>query len=182
MSGSSLLPVLLLAIVTVECGAQSLGEVARQEAERRRKLEQEGKTGKTIADQDLARYGRNGNITLSRPAPQRKEAPSSSSRPRRSSVASFQNRLRTLDRQIRQTEDKIEFSRERLAKERWAPPKTGRLSRRGTTHSSEERLRWQIRSLENRLTSLRQERGEVYDAGRKAGFLPGELDGKGIIP
>src|SRR5439155_22393802 len=46
------------------------------------------------------------------------------------SVASFQNRLRSLDRQIRQTEDKIEFSRERLAKERWAPPKTGRLSRR----------------------------------------------------
>jgi hypothetical protein len=182
MSGSSVLPVVLLAIVTVECGAQSLGEVARQEAERRRKLDQEGKAGKTIADQDLARHGRNGNITLSRPDPPPREAPSTSSGPGRRSAASFQNRLRSLDRQIHQTEDKIAFSRERLAKERWAPPKTGRLSRRGTTHSSEERLRWQIRSLENRLTSLRQERREVYDTGRKAGFLPGELDGKGIIP
>src|SRR5439155_20010713 len=89
-----------------------------------------GKPGKTISDQDLARHGRNGNITLSRPEPPRKEVPSPASVPRRSSVASFQNRLRSLDRQIRQTEDKIEFSRERLAKERWAPPGTGRLSRR----------------------------------------------------
>jgi len=29
---------------------------------------------------------------------------------------------------------------------------------------------------------LRRERLETYDAGRKAGFLPGELDGKGLIP
>lgn len=182
MSGNSVLPALLLTIVTVECGAQSLGEVARQEAERRRKLDHEGKAGKTISDQDLARHGRNGNITISRPEPPRKEAPSSSSGPRRSSVASFQNRLRSLDRQIRQTVDRIAFLQERLAKERWAPPGTGRQSRRGRTHSSEEQLRWQIHSLENRLTSLRQERREVYDTGRKAGFLPGELDGKGIIP
>jgi len=174
-------PVFVLAIVAVECRAQSLGDVGRREAERRRKMEEDGKAGKTIADQNLACHGRNGNITLSRPEP-RKEAPSPSPGPRRRSVASFQNRLRSLDRQIRQTEDRIAFSRERLANERWAPPRTGRLSRRRGTNSSEERLRWQIRSLEGSLTSLRQERREVYDAGRKAGFLPGELDGKGIIP
>jgi hypothetical protein len=177
-----LLPLLLLAIATVECRAQSLGDVARREAERRRKLEQEGKAGKTIADQDLACHGRNGNITLSRPDPPPRQTPSPSSGPGPRSAASFQNRLRSLDRQIRQTEDKIAFSRERLARERWAPPRTDRLSRRRGTDSSEERLRWQIRSLENKLKSLRQERREVYDAGRKAGLLPGELDGKGIIP
>jgi len=35
--------------------------------------------------------------------------------------------------------------------------------------------------LEAKLKRLKQERLEAYETGRKAGYLPGELDGKGII-
>jgi len=40
----------------------------------------------------------------------------------------------------------------------------------------------QILELQSKLKRLRQERLDIYEAGKKAGFLPGELDGKGIIP
>src|SRR5207244_9364705 len=124
----------------------------RREAERRRKMEEDGKAGKTIADQNLGCHGRNGNITLSRPEP-RKEAPSPSPGPRRRSVVSFQNRLRSLDRQIRQTEDRIAFSRERLANERSEPPRTARLPRRPGANPPDERLRTPIRTLDGARTS-----------------------------
>jgi DNA repair exonuclease SbcCD ATPase subunit len=87
-----------------------------------------------------------------------------------------------LEREIRQAEEKLAEMRARVARERWAPPKVGRLSRNARSRVSEERLRSQIRSLETRLNYLRQERSETYAAGRRAGFLPGELDGKGILP
>ena len=41
---------------------------------------------------------------------------------------------------------------------------------------------WRIKDWEVKLKRLRQDRFETYDAGLKAGFLPGELDGKGIWP
>jgi uncharacterized protein (UPF0335 family) len=43
-------------------------------------------------------------------------------------------------------------------------------------------LREEIEDLELKLKRLQQERSEVYAEGKKAGFLPGELSGKGIIP
>ena len=44
------------------------------------------------------------------------------------------------------------------------------------------RLDVQIKDWEVKLKRLRQDSFETYDAGLKAGFLPGELDGKGIWP
>jgi hypothetical protein len=36
--------------------------------------------------------------------------------------------------------------------------------------------------LELKLKRLRQDRLHVYDAALRSGFLPGEIDGKGITP
>lgn len=66
--------------------------------------------------------------------------------------------------------------------ERWAIPKTGRASAGGNTEKTMGRLKEEIENLEKKLSQLQQERSEVYGRARKAGFLPGEITGKGIIP
>jgi hypothetical protein len=43
-------------------------------------------------------------------------------------------------------------------------------------------LQREIDELESKLKRIRRERQEIYEEGRKAGFLPGELDGRGLIP
>ena len=40
----------------------------------------------------------------------------------------------------------------------------------------------QIEEVEAGLKLKRKERASVYDSGKKDGYLPGELEGKGIIP
>ena len=46
----------------------------------------------------------------------------------------------------------------------------------------QRRLREQIEELEIKLKYMREERRENYEMGRKAGYLPGDLEGKGIVP
>ncbi|PYV12309.1 MAG: hypothetical protein DMG07_17315, partial [Acidobacteria bacterium] len=80
--------------------------------------------------------------------------------------------------------DRLASLRARVEAERWTPPRAAR-SRRGTRIVQSEkrpRLDVQIKDWEVKLKRLRQDRFETYDAGLKAGFLPGELDGKGIWP
>jgi hypothetical protein len=69
-----------------------------------------------------------------------------------------------------------------MESERWQLPKVGKISRGSNNTSARERLRVQIQELEAKLKHWRRERFETYESGRKAGFLPGELDGKGIVP
>jgi hypothetical protein len=97
-------------------------------------------------------------------------------------ATTFRTALQRLDRQIRQLEDRIALLGRRVQSERWAPPPVGRLSRSGVRAGSEERIRHEIEDLEIRLRSLKTERLETWDAARKAGFLPGEIDGRGITP
>jgi hypothetical protein len=42
-------------------------------------------------------------------------------------------------------------------------------------------MRWQILELEGKLAGLRRDRVDTFQAGRKAGYLPGELEGRGIV-
>ena len=43
------------------------------------------------------------------------------------------------------------------------------------------KMRWQILELEGKLAGMRRDRIDTFQAGRKAGYLPGELEGRGIV-
>jgi len=163
-------------------GAQSLAEAARIEAERRKNLEQRGVEGKVILWKAAGGQSKVPAADPS-PAPNRRAAKRQPATGKsRASAASFRSSLQKLDREIGRGEDQLKLLQKRIAAERWAPPKTGRITSSSQSGATLERLTWQLRELEVKLRRLRRERLETYDAGRKAGFLPGELDGKGIIP
>jgi hypothetical protein len=165
-------------------GMQSLADLARQEAERRKALDEQGIQGKVI-EADPENLAPDGNLTTSTPAVtglSRKSKPAAQNSSRSPSAKSYRSALQKLDRSISRTEERLQLLRSRLQDERWAPPKVGRLSRRSGSTDSQSRIQAEIENLEIQLKQMRKERAEIYDAGRKDGFLPGELDGKGIIP
>ncbi len=164
-------------------GMQSLEDIARMEGERRRLLEQQGIEGKVI--EGYPEYlAPNGNVTTSTPmsavSPKTEGAPPSHKN--EPSVRSLRTKLQKLDRDIKKEEERLKLLRERLRAGRWALPKVGRVSATSQNEESQARLQNQIEDLEIKLKYLRQERADSYEEGRKAGFLPGELEGKGIIP
>jgi hypothetical protein len=162
---------------------QSLADVARKEAERRKLLEEQGIEGKVI-EEDAARLASDGSLTLSMPSasPPKNLSRRPVSQKNQPSLRTFRARLETLDRSIQKDEERVRLLQARIKAERWAPPKAGRVSRRANSADSQSRLQQQIEELQIKLKHLRQERSETYDAGKKAGFLPGELEGKGIVP
>ena len=162
---------------------QSLADIAREEAERRKLLEQQGIEAKVI-EGNPGHLAPGGNLTISTTKPSmpgRMKKPSSSEKPK-TSARSYRTALQKLDRTIRRDQARLESLRARLMDEKWALPKTGRISKNVDTTDSQNRLQAQIEELESKLKQQREERLQIYDEGRKAGFLPGELDGKGIIP
>jgi predicted RNase H-like nuclease (RuvC/YqgF family) len=160
---------------------QSLTELARREAERRRALTEAGIVAKVIDGSLLERKLAQGTVVLTegvaRPSPPRVPASKSAG-----SVASYRSRLRSLDAQIRRADEQLRLLRKRMVEDRWAPPKPGRVGRNNQSGNTQEELKWKVRELEDRLRQLKDERLEVYDRGRRAGFLPGELEGKGLVP
>jgi hypothetical protein len=161
---------------------QSLAEAARREAERRQKLDQEGVREKKIEAADTARLAPGGAISTFSPgsAPVAANLPPAKSEPR-ASLRSFQTRLQKLDRDIQQAEGQLKQLRARADAERWAPVRTLKGSKGLDPSLIQEQLRRQIAELEGKLARLRLERGDTFFAGRKAGFLPGELENRGII-
>jgi hypothetical protein len=156
---------------------QSLMDIAREEAERRRLLEEQGIEAKVIDGRSLP----DGNVSTftSSASTQPKDRPKESPSPKGSTtLRTFRNSLQKLDRTILESEARLDSRRDRLQSQHWELLKSGR----GSGEKSQERLKEEIADLEMKLKRLRQERSEVYGAGRKAGYLPGELDGKGIIP
>ncbi len=170
-------------VVFLVLSMQSLADIAREEAERRRLLEQQGIEGKVI-EGNAAQTSANGNSTVSTtPSAARKKSSGRTDFPKdRTSVRSFRNELQKLDRTIRQDEGRLDLLRARLQAAQWGPQKVGRTSGRSRTSDPQNRLREEIDELQAKLRQLRQQRAEIYEEGKKAGFLPGELDGKGIIP
>jgi hypothetical protein len=165
-----------------ESVGQSLAEAARKEAERRKSLEQQGIEGKVIRSETLGR-GAGANITTSKLPENRRAGPAREpSGGSRLSAASYRSTLRKLDHEIRRCEDRLTVLRQRHDAEQRSMSRSGRFSRSDITSDARERRFWQIQAMESRLKLLRQERIETYDAGKKAGFLPGELDGHGIMP
>jgi predicted RNase H-like nuclease (RuvC/YqgF family) len=162
--------------------AQSLAEAARREAERRREIDRQGLEAKVI-EGDPAQLAPGGNLSTSDPVRRDRPTADREVEPRRRGTPRFYRaKIQKLDREIRSGEDRIAALRERLRSERWALPKVGRISRSSGISGSQERLQAQIRDLESKVKQLRKERRETYDDGKRAGFLPGELDGKGQMP
>jgi hypothetical protein len=161
---------------------QSLADVAREEAERRKQIDQQGLEVKVI--ERNGSLSSKGNLTTStspRPVSPQNET-SSDSRKNRSSLKSYRSALQKLDRAIRQDETQLELLRTRLRSEKWALPKVGRISRNSPAADNQAKLQNQIEALQVKLEQARQQRMEIYQAGKKDGYLPGELDGKGTIP
>jgi len=162
---------------------QSLVDVARDEGERRKRLEEQGIEARVI-DENAAGLARQGNITTStEPAA---SVPMSSARSEplkgQGSVRSYRSALQKLDRAIQQNETHLTAKRARMQAEKWANLKSGKASKGTGAKYPQSRLQAEIDALQIKLKQLRDERFEVYEAGKKAGFLPGELEGKGIIP
>jgi hypothetical protein len=162
---------------------QSLVDVARQEEERRKRLDEQGIEAKVITGA-YSDFSSNGNVSESTTEIEESPRISSSSKPdeKQKPVSSYRNALQKLDRAIRQNEDRLKLYQARLLTEKRTPPPTGRSSKKKTNPDPPKRLKEQIEDLELKLKQLRQERMEIYDEGKRAGYLPGELDGKGIVP
>jgi len=161
--------------------AQTLADAARKEAERRKELEDRGVEAKVINTVGPAAAS-TANVMVSKPGAGPKATIAPTAAKSRRSAEWFRAEIQKQDREIRRSEERLTVLRARAAAERWALPRVGRTSRASPRSSAEERLRSQIQELELKLSRLRRERLETYDAGRKAGFLPGELDGRGIVP
>lgn len=163
-------------------GMQSLSEVAREEAARRQILDQQGIEAKVI-EGDAASWVPNGNVTQWTPSaspPSRKNSTNASPNP---GARIYRNALQKLDKAIREEERRLESKQERLQSSRWALPKVGPLtSARSRTAETRVKLQSEIEEIQEKIKELQREGREIYEAGIKAGFLPGELDGKGIVP
>jgi hypothetical protein len=162
---------------------QSLTDFARHEAERRRLLEEQGIQAKVIVN-NTAGTASNGEeaVTETPPAKGKETAARSDSPKGRRSVGSYRTALQKLDRQIQQTEERLTSLRAQLHAEKWSLSKTRRASGRSKPKKSASQLQAEIDGLQLKVKHLREERFDVYESGKKAGFLPGELEGKYTNP
>jgi septal ring factor EnvC (AmiA/AmiB activator) len=178
MRYSCVVGVMMLALGGVPVSyPQSLVEVARKEAERRRNLKEV--QARQIDGADPSRIAPEGSISTSSPVPGPAAAKAAPVRQEsRESLRSYQSRLQKLDRDIAQTEQKLKVLRLRVDAERWAPAKTTKGSVSTGSTSAVDQMRWQITELEAKLADLRDERSDVFQAGKRAGYLPGELEGR----
>jgi hypothetical protein len=165
--------------VCVLLNMQSLTDIAREEAERRQRLEQQGIEEKIIERKEAPSAQEEHRIKAPASSErQKKPSAENDSSKNQATVRRFRAALQKLDRRIRQEEERLAPKRARLEESRWVLPKTGRLSTQNRIIDSRERLQKEIDDLQIKLKELRQEREETYEEGRKAGILPGELDGK----
>jgi len=159
---------------------QSLADVARQEAQRRKQLQEQGVEGKVITG-NIIDTASKGSLTTFEPHASIKSDSQSAPELERDHQAGrkFAAQLQKLAGEIREAEEKLNNLRQRAMQQRWAVLGSRKVS--GNTDVV-TRLEAEISELEKKLKKLRQQRLKVYEAGRKSGYLPGELEGKGIVP
>jgi hypothetical protein len=158
---------------------QSLADIAREEAERRQLLEQQGIEAKIIERKEApSAQKEHQSKALPLAGESKRSSTEKVSAKNQATARRFRVALQKLDRRIRQEEDRLVSLRARLEKSRWALPQIGRLSIQNRTADTQERLQKEIDELQIKIKELRLERDETYEEGRKAGILPGELEGK----
>jgi hypothetical protein len=158
---------------------QSLSDIAREEAERRQWLEQQGIEEKIIERNEAPSAQKERQANASASAERQKKTSIENASPKNQAIVRrFRSALQKLDRRIRQEEERLAPKQSRLEESRWTLSKTGRLSTHSRTTDTQERLQKEIEELQLKLKELHRERDETYEEGRKAGLLPGELEGK----
>jgi predicted RNase H-like nuclease (RuvC/YqgF family) len=162
---------------------QSLADAARREASRREDLERRGIEAKVIEGNCIDTVSE-GNLTLFEPSEVHSEERNRSSlNPKdRNSLRSYRTKLQKLDNDIRKGEARLENLRSRLDSLRRKSLGIGTFTGFSRNEDTQDRTQGQIEELRVDLKMLKKERRELYDQGRKEGYLPGELEGKGIIP
>lgn len=162
---------------------QSLADAARREAARREKLERLGFEEKVIEGNGKCSIPA-GNVSVFEPTDIKpgNTARTPFSPKDRSSLRVYKSKLQKLDGNIRKREARLEKLQDRLESLRRENLRIGNFAGFSRNEKSRNSLEDQIEELRVDLKLLRKERAEVYDSGRKDGFLPGELEGKGIIP
>jgi hypothetical protein len=178
--------VILIALFPAPQGAvtvtsQSLVDMARREAERRRRIDEQGIPVKRIefAGQAQGTFAGAISVFSLEKGVVSQNASTVRAEPR-VALRSFQTRLQKLDGDIQRAEERLKLLRARAEAERWAPIKTAKGSRGSGSSAAQDQLRWQILELEGKVAGLRRDRSDTFQAGRKAGYLPGELEGRGI--
>lgn len=164
-------------------GEESLAEAARTEAVRRERVRQLG-IEETVIEGNGGCHSGEGNVTLFDPPPAgmtRPELTDSSSK-NRGSLARIRSQLQKLDRNIRQEEARLKKLQDRIGKLRRDNLRITNLSKIPVNEESRRKTLEQIGELEDKLRMLKRERTDIYDNGRRQGFLPGELQGRGIVP
>ena len=162
---------------------QSLADAARREAERRERIERLGIEEKVIEGNEKC-SPLEGNVSVFKPSDtgQKKTIPEPFSSRDRSSLRQYRAKLLKLDNDIRKGEAQLEKLRGRLDSLRRKSLGIDNFKGFSRNEESRDRTEVQIEELQTDLKLLRKERRELYDSGRKDGFLPGELEGKGIVP
>lgn len=167
---------------------QSLADLAREEAERRNAIDQQGIRTRIVTTVEATRepVDAEGEPAL-HPPPRSRTVPRDEAPTHRRSLNAIKRLLRRLDQSIRKSERELALCRTRLQEGRWELPKVGKASKTGSRQGdaqqrAQERLRQRIEEIETELRRLREERRDAYEEGRRAGFHPGELDGKGVVP
>jgi hypothetical protein len=154
--------------------AQSLADAARKEAERRKALEKQGIPSKTIIQKGLPQ------LSTAAEKPTGPRAPATGGK--RLSATHYRTALERLQNDIARTRERLDAARKRFEAERSMPFRLGRNGSQTGSSLNQQKIQVQLQELESRLSRLQEERRKTYDEGRKAGYLPGELDGKGITP
>jgi hypothetical protein len=176
---------LVIVICVMACAssvAQSLAEAARKEAERRRQLADQGVEAKVIEGHGRSRSTGAGVTTFRHESGTRDPSGQTREPRTRISASTYRRLLQKLDREIAECEERQFVLRRRADAEKWSVPRTGRSGVRSSTLTPREKLLQQAEELSSKIRSLRRQRTETYEEGKKAGYLPGELDGKGITP
>jgi hypothetical protein len=168
--------ILLAPVVLPGDCPQSLSELAKKEAERRKLLDQQGIEAKRIDQKDAAKLAAKGNISLSSlPPNSRSPSMPPTQLGKKPSLEKYRTALQRLDSEIRRDEERLASLRKRLELEKDVPIRLGRGGRPSAASISMARLQNQVQDLEIKLRRLRDDRLKTYDAARKAGFLPGDL-------
>jgi len=162
--------------------AQSLAEAARKESERRRQLAEQGVEAKVIEGDGRGPAPQGTAVTFT-PGTGRENVSAQAKESRsRTPASAYRNLLQKLDREISECEERRRRTLQQAEAEKWSPSKVLRSGRSQGGPNLQERLKKQAEDLEVKLKRLRRQRSETYEAGRKAGYLPGELDGKAVAP
>lgn len=158
-------------------------DAARREAERRSIVERFG-IEETVIEGNGGCYSGEGNVSVFDPvvAPRENSISENSSRGKKGSLRGYRSELQKLDRNISKEEARLRKLQDRLQALKKEEFRLRDLSGIQENAESREGIKEQIDEIENRLRQLREERHKVFDAGKREGFLPGELEGKGMIP